>query len=126
MGEPECCKLGFTLEWDFPLLHISKMPSKTIKKTQPHRTERLLSDPQVYRAKVDSKHRIVLRSAKYEYYNIYEREDGSAILIPQIVKEVPLSRATLKMIDAAVKNMKQGIASKRIDLDAILSQKRVK
>jgi hypothetical protein len=100
------------------------MPTKTLKKIKRHKPEKLLAAPEVYRAKVDSKRRIVLRSAKYEYYNVYEREDGSMLMTPQVIADVPLSADTLKMIDSAVKNMKRGITSKRIDLDAYLPKKK--
>jgi len=100
------------------------MATKTIKKTVRRRTEKILSGSSVYRTKVDSKRRIVLRSAKYEYYNVYEREDGSMLMTPQIIADVPLSADTLKMIDSAVKNMKRGLTSKRIDLDAFLPKKK--
>ena len=90
------------------------------------RTEKLLPAVAPYRAKVDSKHRIVLRSARYEYYNVYEREDGSLLMTPQIITDVPVSRETLAMIDSSVKNMKHGRVSEPIDLDAFLPKKRKK
>jgi len=100
------------------------MATKTLKSIKKRRSQKLLPPTAGYRAKVDSKKRIVLRSAKFEYYNIYEREDGSLLMTPQILTDAPLSQDTLKMIDAAVKNMKRNIVSKRIDLDAFLPKKR--
>ena len=99
------------------------MPAKTLKKIRRQREEKLLPAP-AYRAKVDSKRRIVLRAAKYEYYTVYERTDGSVLVIPQIMKDVPLSESTLEMIDSAVKNMKRNKVSKRIELDTFLPKKR--
>ncbi len=102
------------------------MPAKTLKRITRQRSEKLLPPSSTYRAKVDSKHRIVLRSAQYEYYTIYEREDGSMLAIPQIMTDVPLSNDTLKMIDSAVKNMKRNIVSKPIGLEAFLPKKKKK
>ena len=73
----------------------------------------------VYDAKVDSKKRITLRSAKYEYYNVKEMENGTLVLEPRELS-VPfsVSELTLKMMDSAMENLKNGIVSEPIDLAA--------
>ncbi len=96
------------------------MPT-AIKKQQ---SSRKLLPNRVYRTKIDSKHRIVLRSAKYEYYDVYEREDGSAIIVPQVIQDAQLHSDTLRMIDSAIKNIKRGAVSERIALDSFLPKKR--
>ena len=100
------------------------MKTKTITSIKKRRSEKLLPATAAYRTKVDSKRRIVLRSAQYEYYNVYERSDGSLLITPQIVTDVRLSDDTLRMLGSAVKNMKRNIVSKRIDLDAFFPKKR--
>jgi hypothetical protein len=101
------------------------MLAKKIK-TGRKQPQRLLSSPKIYRAKLDSKHRLVLRTAQYEYYTVYERDDGSLLITPQIITDAELSDDTLKMINSALKNMKRGIASKPIDLDSFLPKKNKK
>ena len=73
----------------------------------------------VYDAKVDSKKRITLRNAKYEYYNVKEMENGTLVLEPRELS-VPfsVSELTLKMMDSAMENLKNGIVSEPIDLAA--------
>ena len=70
-----------------------------------------------YDAKVDAKKRITLRSAKYEYYNVKELQDGTLILEPrELAVPFRVSERTLSMMDAAVENLKQGNASEPVDL----------
>lgn len=73
----------------------------------------------VYDAKVDSKKRITLRNAKYEYYNVKEMENGTLVLEPRELS-VPfsVSELTLKMMDSAMENLKNGIVSEPVDLAA--------
>ena len=70
-----------------------------------------------YDAKMDSKKRVTLRGAKYEYYNVQEMDDGSIILSPRVlVSPFEISEKTLKMMDDSMKNFKAGNVSKPIKL----------
>ncbi len=70
-----------------------------------------------YDAKVDSKRRITLRSARFEYYNVKEYQDGRILLEPrELAVPFSVSENTLAMMDAAMKNMKNGEVSAPIDL----------
>ena len=40
---------------------------------------------QIYDAKIDSRKRITLRNAKYDYYNVQELEDGRIIMEPRVL-----------------------------------------
>ena len=66
-----------------------------------------------YDAKMDSKRRITLRNAMYEYYHVEEFEDGRIILEPrELVAPFQISEKSLAMMDQSVKNLKQGKVSK--------------
>ena len=70
-----------------------------------------------YDAKVDAKRRITLRSARFEYYNVKEYQDGSILLEPrELVVPFNISANTLSMMDSAIEEMKQGKTSDPIDL----------
>ena len=70
-----------------------------------------------YDAKVDSKKRITLRDAKYEYYHIEEFDDGSIILKPrELVSPSQISEKSLTMIDKSMENLRQGRVSEAVDL----------
>ncbi len=70
-----------------------------------------------YDAKVDSKRRITLRSARFEYYNVKEYQDGSILLEPrELAVPFSVSENTLAMMDAAMKNVKGGNVSEPVDL----------
>ena len=72
-----------------------------------------------YDAKMDSKRRITLRNAMYEYYHVEEFEDGRIILEPrELVAPFQISEKSLAMMDQSVKNLKQGKVSKAVDLSA--------
>lgn len=70
-----------------------------------------------YTVHLDSKKRITLRGALYQYYKVREYENGCIILEPRELK-VPetLSAKTLKEMDNAVSNFKMGNVSEEIDL----------
>ena len=73
--------------------------------------------PRSYDAKVDSKKRITLRSARFEYYNVKEYPDGSILLEPrELAVPFSVSANTLAMMDAAVARMKNGSVSEPVDL----------
>ena len=68
-----------------------------------------------YNSKVDSKKRITIRNASYEYYNVQEFEDGKIVLEPRVlVSPDEISENTLKMMDSSMSNLKKGKASKPI------------
>ncbi len=70
-----------------------------------------------YDAKVDAKHRITLRSARFEYYNVKEFQDGSILLEPrELAAPFRVSAATLAMMDSAIGGLKQGDVSDPVDL----------
>ncbi|MDO4487811.1 MAG: hypothetical protein Q4B67_01805 [Eubacteriales bacterium] len=70
-----------------------------------------------YNVHIDSKKRITLRGAMYQYYNVKEFENGCIILEPRELN-IPdsISAATLEDMDRAVSNFKIGAASDPIDL----------
>ena len=70
-----------------------------------------------YDTKIDSKKRIVLRNAKYEYYHVNHFEDGRILLEPrELTAPFQVSEKTLTMMDQSMKNMKEGQVSDIIDL----------
>lgn len=70
-----------------------------------------------YDAKVDSKKRITLRDAMYEYYHIEEFDDGSIILKPRkLVSPSQISEKTRAMMDNSIENLKQGKVSEAVNL----------
>ena len=70
-----------------------------------------------YDAKLDSKKRLTLREAGYEYYHVSVLPDQRIVLEPRVLtKPFEVSANTLKMMDNAVENMKQGKVSPELDL----------
>ena len=70
-----------------------------------------------YDAKMDSKKRITLRNAAYEYYHVEEYMDGRILLEPrELVAPLIVSENTLHMMDTAMDNLKKGIVSDAVDL----------
>ena len=70
-----------------------------------------------YDAKIDTKKRITLRGASYEYYHVIEFPNGRIELEPRVLVEpFEIDENTLKMIDKSMENLKIGIASEPIDL----------
>ena len=70
-----------------------------------------------YTVHIDSKKRITLRGAAYEYYNVKEYENGCIILEPRELS-VPdsISAKTLEDMDKAIANFKQRNVSQVMDL----------
>ena len=70
-----------------------------------------------YTVHIDSKKRITLRGALYQYYNVKEYDNGCIILEPRDMT-VPesISEATLNDIDKAISNFRMGEVSQPIDL----------
>lgn len=72
-----------------------------------------------YDAKIDSKKRITLRNALFEYFHVEEYNDGRIILEPRVLeKPFEVSANTLNMIDSSIENLKKGDVSAPIDLSA--------
>lgn len=74
-----------------------------------------------YEAHLDTKNRITIRGAESEYYAVKTFSDGHVLLEPRVlVPPEAVSKRTLKMLDKAAKNLKQGKVSEPIDLDKYL------
>lgn len=70
-----------------------------------------------YTAHTDSKKRITLRGSKYNYYKVTEYDNGCLVLEPrELVEPKDISEKTLKVMDKAVENFKQGKVSAPVDL----------
>lgn len=70
-----------------------------------------------YDAKLDSKKRLTLREADYEYYHVSVLPDQRIVLEPRVLtKPFGLSANTLKMMDIAIEKMKEGKVSPALDL----------
>lgn len=99
--------VGKCFMWDIPhLLHRrTKMPANAIRS---------------YDAKIDSKKRITLRNALFEYFHVEEYDDGTIVLEPrELAKPFSVSANTLAMMDSSIANLKNGVASDPIDLSVI-------
>lgn len=70
-----------------------------------------------YTVHLDSKKRITLRGALFQYYNVKEYENGCIMLEPRELT-VPdcISKRTLEDMDRAVSNFKRGEVSPAVDL----------
>ena len=65
-----------------------------------------------YNAKLDTKRRLSIRGAKYDYYNVKEYDNGLILLEPrELTKPLEISENTLKMMDEAISNIKAGKVS---------------
>ena len=73
-----------------------------------------------YMVHLDSKKRVTLRGAAYQYYNVREYQNGCIILEPrELVVPESISEKTLKDMDEAIANFKAGKASGAIDLSDV-------
>ena len=76
-----------------------------------------------YTTKIDSKKRLTLRGAKYDYYKVREYDNGFITLEPQeLVSPLKISEKTLECMDKAVENYKAGKVSEEIDLSEFLDK----
>ena len=74
-----------------------------------------------YETHLDAKHRVTLRGTETKYYVVRQFSDGRVMLEPRVlVPPEAVSKKTLKMLDRAAVNFKQGKVSKPIDLDKYL------
>ena len=70
-----------------------------------------------YTVHIDSKKRVTLRGAAYQYYNVKEYENGCIVLEPRELKTPEsISANSLSAMDMAVANFKKGDVSEAIDL----------
>lgn len=73
-----------------------------------------------YPVHIDSKKRVTLRGAMYNYYNVKEYPNGCIMLEPRELS-VPetISKNTLADMDAAIANFRKGAVSEPIDLSDV-------
>ena len=70
-----------------------------------------------YDAKLDSRRRITIRNAGFEYYHVQELNNGVIILEPrELTVPFQISSNTLSMMDSAVENLKAGKVSEPVEL----------
>ena len=70
-----------------------------------------------YDVHIDSKKRITLRDAKYQYYNVREYDNGCIILEPrELAIPEEISSRTLSSMDQAIRNFKRCQVSDPVDL----------
>ena len=74
-----------------------------------------------YDAKLDSKNRITIIEANYEYYHVSVLPDQRIILEPRVLTApFTVSANTLNMMDQSVENLKKGKVSPAIDLSEFM------
>ncbi|MCI6231311.1 MAG: hypothetical protein MR630_01615 [Selenomonas sp.] len=79
-----------------------------------------MEDIKDYTAHIDTKKRITLRGARYDYYNVREYANGCILLEPrELVRPESISAATLRTMDASIQNFKAGKVSAPLDLSSI-------
>ena len=70
-----------------------------------------------YTTHIDSKKRITLRGARYQYYNVKEYDNGCILLEPrELTVPNDISSQTLADMDKAISNIKKGKVSPKVDL----------
>lgn len=70
-----------------------------------------------YTVHIDSKKRVTLRGAAYQYYNVREYKNGCIILEPrELTVPESISARTLSDMDRAIANFKKGDVSEAVDL----------
>lgn len=70
-----------------------------------------------YTVHIDSKKRVTLRGAQYQYYNVKEYKNGCIILEPrELTVPKGISQETMRDMDRAIANFKKGAVSPAIDL----------
>ena len=72
-----------------------------------------------YDARLDSKKRLTIRNALFEYYHVSEKAYGTIILEPrELTVPFSVSENALRMMDEAVRNMNEGHVSDPVDLSS--------
>ncbi len=70
-----------------------------------------------YTVHIDSKKRVTLRGAQYQYYNVKEYKNGCILLEPrELTVPEGISQETMRGMDRAIANFKKGKVSAAIDL----------
>ena len=70
-----------------------------------------------YTVHIDSKKRVTLRGALYQYYNVKEYDNGCIMLEPrELTVPESISAAALRDMDKAISNFRMGEVSQPIDL----------
>jgi hypothetical protein len=70
-----------------------------------------------YTVHIDSKKRITLRGALFQYYNVREYDNGCIMLEPrELTVPDSISTRTLEDMDRAISNFKMGEVSSTVDL----------
>ena len=70
-----------------------------------------------YDTRLDSKKRVTLRNALFEYYHVLEMENGTIIMEPrELTVPFQVSANPLAMMDESVRNIKAGKVSDKVDL----------
>jgi hypothetical protein len=78
-----------------------------------------------YDVHLDTKHRLTLRGATTEYYSVKMLANGHVILEPRVlIHPRDVSPKTLRMMDRAVENFKQGRTSPVINVKKYLKRSR--
>ena len=78
---------------------------------------RIMTAVKDYTVHIDSKKRITLRGAAFQYYNVKEYDNGCIMLEPrELTVPDSISARTLEDMDRAISNFKLGEVSPAIDL----------
>ena len=78
-----------------------------------------------YDVHIDSKKRVTLRGARYQFYNVREYDNGCIMLEPrELIIPKEISSRTLSSMGKAIRNFKLGQVSDPVDLSGIEAMKR--
>ena len=92
----------YNIKWDIPLDIMEVRIMKAVKD---------------YTVHIDSKKRVTLRGATFQYYNVKEYDNGCIMLEPrELTVPDSISARTLEDMDRAISNFKLGEVSPAIDL----------
>ena len=70
-----------------------------------------------YDVHIDSKKRVTIRGARYQYYHVREYDNGCIMLEPrELAVPEEISSRTLSDMDNAIRNFKLGQVSNPVDL----------
>lgn len=74
-----------------------------------------------YDTRLDSKRRLTIRGASFEYYHVKEYSDGHIVLEPRVLTPpFEVSQRTLAMMDSAIGNFRKGQVSAPVNLSDFL------
>ena len=77
----------------------------------------MAKETSTYIAKVDSKKRVTLRGAQYEYYSVSELDNGEILLSPRLLASpFAVAKKSLDSMDSSMKNYRKGKVSKPLKL----------